>query len=54
MTIIEAIELKKEKKAVLSLIHGNLERAINDEKVLTHDVLVILIHEAQKLIESDF
>ncbi len=46
--------LEEEKTKVLKTIKDKIDYIITDDNILTHDMLVILIHEAKGLIKSDF
>ena len=46
--------MKQEKEQALKLIRSKLEEAINNNNILTSDLLKLLIEETNNLINSDF
>lgn len=48
------MKLTEEKKQAFESIKETIKDVINDDTFLTHDMLIVLIHEAKQLIKSDF
>ena len=46
--------MKQEKEQALKLIRSKIEEAINNNNILTSDLLKLLIEETNNLINSDF